>query len=100
MPQAHLQPPEHDGIDVAPPEPVAAASFSPEREHDELERGVDRRFHRYWGSLFKAGGEVSSFGDQVETYACLYTSRVSNLLRYSPMHFFTSPRDRMPHELP
>jgi len=71
-----------------------------EREHDELERGVDRRFHRYWGSLFKAGGEVSSFGAQVETYACLYTSRVSNLLRYSPMHFFTSPRDRMPHELP
>ena len=70
-----------------------------EREHDELESGIDHRFHRYWGSLFKAGPEVSSFGHQVETYACLYTSRVSNLLRYSPMHYFTSPRDRMPHEL-
>ncbi|MBX3251511.1 MAG: HAD-IG family 5'-nucleotidase [Myxococcales bacterium] len=70
-----------------------------ERELDELERGVDHRFHRFWGSLFKAGPEVSSFGHQVETYACLYTARVSNLQRYSPMHYFMSPRDRMPHEL-
>ncbi len=70
-----------------------------ERELDALERGIDRRFHRDWGSLFKAGPEVSSFGHQVEAYACLYTSRVSNLVRYSPVHYFTSPRDRMPHEL-
>jgi 5'-nucleotidase len=68
-------------------------------EHDEIEARVDDAFHPFWGSLLKAGPEVSSFGDQVETYACLYTTRVSNLLRYSPMHYFRSPRDRMPHEL-
>ncbi len=70
-----------------------------EVEHDRLEERVDAVFHPFWGSLFKAGPEVSSFGDQVEEFACLYTSRVSNFLRYSPMHFFRSPRDRMPHEL-
>jgi len=70
-----------------------------EREHDHLELGVDHRFHPYWGSLFKAGPETSSFGHQVEVYAGLYTARVSNLLWYSPMHYFQSPRDRMPHEL-
>ncbi len=70
-----------------------------EREHERLEEQVDSVFHPFWGSLFKAGPEVSSFGDQVEEFACLYTSRVSNFLRYSPMHFFRSPRDRMPHEL-
>lgn len=70
-----------------------------EREYDELERGVDQRFHAYWGSLFKAGNEQSSFGHQVEHYANVYTARVSNFLQYSPMHFFQSPRDRMPHEL-
>ncbi len=70
-----------------------------EQEYEVLEEEVDRVFHPFWGSLFKAGPEVSSFGDQVEEYACLYTSRVSNFLRYSPMHFFRSPRDRMPHEL-
>ena len=70
-----------------------------ETEYGEIEERVDKTFHPFWGSLFKAGPEVSSFGDQVEQYACLYTSRVSNFLMYSPMHYFRSPRDRMPHEL-
>ncbi|MBZ0117886.1 MAG: HAD-IG family 5'-nucleotidase [Sandaracinaceae bacterium] len=70
-----------------------------QRELNELEDHIERAFHPFWGSLFKAGPEVSMFGDQVEQYACLYTDRVSNLLHYSPLHFFRSPRDRMPHEL-
>ncbi|MCB9595892.1 MAG: HAD-IG family 5'-nucleotidase [Sandaracinaceae bacterium] len=70
-----------------------------DRELEDLEERVDRSFHPFWGSLFKAGPEVSLFGDQVEQYACLYTDRVSNVLQYSPMHYFRSPRDRMPHEL-
>ncbi len=68
-------------------------------EHEELETRVDTAFHPFWGSLFKAGPEVTSFGDQVEQYACLYTDRVSNFLHYSPLHYFRSPRDRMPHEM-
>jgi HAD superfamily 5'-nucleotidase-like hydrolase len=70
-----------------------------EAELETLEATVDRAFHPFWGSLFKAGPEVSLFGDQVEQYACLYTDRVSNLAHYSPGHYFRSPRDRMPHEL-
>ncbi len=66
----------------------------------KLQRKADRTFHPYWGSIFKQGVELSSFGDQVETYACLYTARVSNFLLYSPLHYFRSPRDYMPHELP
>ena len=34
----------------------------------------------------------------MEDYACLYTSRVSNLGFYSPMERFRSPRATMPHE--
>lgn len=64
-----------------------------------LEAHVDRRFHPYWGSLLKEGSETSSFGDQVEEYACLYTAKVSNFLAYSPLQHHRSPRDRMPHEL-
>jgi hypothetical protein len=70
-----------------------------ETECVELERRIEAQFHPYWGPLLKAGSEASSFGHQVETYACLYTGRVSNLLGYSPMHYFRSPRDRLPHEL-
>ncbi len=64
-----------------------------------LEDRTDARFHAYWGSLLKEGNEQSSFGAQVEEYACVYTSRVSNLLSYSPQQYFRSPRDVMAHEI-
>ena len=70
-----------------------------EDELAALEQRIAGAFHGFWGSLFKAGAEVSSFGYQVEAYAGLYTSKVTNLLSYSPMHEFRSPHDRMPHEL-
>jgi 5'-nucleotidase len=70
-----------------------------EKESILLVDRIDKRFHPYWGSLLKEASEKSSFGDQVEEYACLYTSRVSNFLSYSPLQYFRSPRDLMPHEL-
>lgn len=63
-----------------------------------LEAEVERAFNPYWGFAFKEGRENSRFGEQVEAYACLYTSRVTNLLFYSPMQYFRSPREIMPHE--
>jgi hypothetical protein len=68
-------------------------------ELQAIERRVDQRFHPFWGSLLKEENEESSFGAQVEEYACLYTSRVSNFLLYSPQQYFRSPRDEMAHEL-
>jgi hypothetical protein len=63
-----------------------------------VEETFERGANAYWGLVFKEGHENSRFGEQVEDYACLYTSRVSNFLYYSPMQFFRSPRDTMPHE--
>jgi HAD superfamily 5'-nucleotidase-like hydrolase len=68
-------------------------------EIQQIERRIDQRFHPYWGSLLKEGNEESSFGAQVEEYACVYTSRVSNFLSYSPQQYFRSPRDVMAHEI-
>src|SRR5207247_3395373 len=65
---------------------------------DTLEADVERGFNPYWGLLFKEGNENSRFGEQVEQYACLYTSRVSNFLHYSPVQYYRSPREQMPHE--
>lgn len=64
----------------------------------ETERRFEANFNPYWGLLFKMGNKNSIFGEQVEDYACLYTSRVSNLLNYSPLHYFRAPRQPMPHE--
>ena len=63
-----------------------------------LERDVEEGFNPFWGLLFKEGNENSRFGNQVEQYACIYTSRVSNFLHYSPMQYFRSLRDLMAHE--
>jgi hypothetical protein len=66
--------------------------------YDRLEEEVDLAYNAHWGPLFKEGNENSRFGEQVEDYACIYTSRASNFLFYSPMQYFRSPRDQMPHE--
>ena len=65
---------------------------------DVLERDIELGFNPYWGLMFKEGNENSRFGSQVEQYACLFTSRVSNFLYVSPMQHFRAQRDRMPHE--
>jgi len=64
----------------------------------EIDLG-EEAFNPFWGQIFKEGVENSRFGEQVEDYACIYTSRVSNFLAYSPLQYFRSPRDHMPHEL-
>lgn len=69
-----------------------------EIERAPLQQRVDNAFHPYWGSCLKSGSELSSFGEQVERYACLYTDRVTNLLWYSAGHYFRSARHRMAHE--
>ncbi len=61
---------------------------------DELER----RFNPYWGRLLKEHNELSRFGAQVAWYACTYTSRASNFLRFSPVHRFKATRDTMNHD--
>jgi HAD superfamily 5'-nucleotidase-like hydrolase len=80
-------------------EQVRAALREVAREVAALEDRVDRAFNPWWGPLFKVGVENSRFGEQVEDYACVYTSRVSNFFSYSPLRYFRSPRDHMPHEL-
>ena len=78
---------------------LRAAQKSATEELMKLDHEVDRAFNPYWGAIFREGTENSRFGEQVEDYACVYTSRVSNFLAYSPLRYFRSPRDHMPHEL-
>lgn len=58
----------------------------------------NRKFNRFWGQIFKAGHQDSRFAKQVMDYACLYTSRASNLAFVSPNRSFRPIRDFMTHE--
>ena len=60
---------------------------------------TDRHFNPYWGSFFKQGSSKTRFSGQLETYACLYTSRVSNFAYYGTHRYFRVTRDPMMHEL-
>jgi 5'-nucleotidase len=61
---------------------------------------VDAAFNPYWGSSFAERHDTSRFGAQVESFACIYTSRVSNLLFASPAKYFISPHGSLPHWSP
>ena len=64
-----------------------------------LQAAVESGYNRYWGLTFKEGSENSRIGEQIEDYACVYSSRASNFVYYSPMQYFRVLRRAMPHEL-
>ncbi|MEE2961265.1 MAG: HAD-IG family 5'-nucleotidase [Myxococcota bacterium] len=68
-------------------------------ERGQLESRIDRGSNEHWGMVFKQGQENSRFGQQVQRYACIYTSRVSNFYFYSNYQYFRSLRDLLPHEI-
>ncbi len=68
-------------------------------EVSSLEARIDHAYNAHWGSCLREGNENSRFGEQVNDYADLYTSRVSNFGPYSPLRYFRAPRRPMPHEI-
>jgi hypothetical protein len=51
-----------------------------------------------WGLLTRAGNDKSHLARQVERYADIYTSRVSNFLAATPFVYLRSPRGSLPHD--
>ncbi|TXG52221.1 hypothetical protein EZV62_021390 [Acer yangbiense] len=66
--------------------------------YHEAEHNIHQKFHKAWGQLMKTGYQNSRFAHQVERFACLYTSHVSNLSLYSPDKYYRPSEDYMPHE--
>lgn len=64
---------------------------------EQLEK-YHQRFHPRWGQLFKTGMQNSRFAQQVENYACLYTSCVGNMGNVSPEMYYRAMDDLMPHD--
>jgi len=65
----------------------------------ELGDALNDSYNSRWGPLFREGQEMSHFAHQVKDFACIYMTRVSNLLYYDLNHYFRSAREMMPHEL-
>ncbi|KAL2894630.1 Cytosolic purine 5'-nucleotidase [Bienertia sinuspersici] len=67
-------------------------------DHQQILCKCHQKFHMVWGQLMKTGYQNSRFAHQVERFACLYTSQVTNLSLYSPDKYYRPSEDFMPHE--
>ncbi len=54
--------------------------------------------NRRWGPLMRGGNDKSHMARQVERYADIYTSRVSNFLYHTPFLYLRAPRGSLPHD--
>ena len=63
-----------------------------------LATSLGRQFNATWGPLMRTGGEKSHLAWQVERFADVYTSRVSNFLYRTPFAYLRAPRGSLPHE--
>jgi hypothetical protein len=89
-------------------DPFPQLDAEEDRLHDELNRlkqeisaTVEARhltFHPIWGQIFKAGHQNSRWAQQVQDYACLYTSRATNLYLATGSARFSTRADLMPHD--
>ena len=63
-----------------------------------LARASQELANPIWGVLMRAGNDKSHLAFQVERYADIYTSRVSNFLQATPFVYLRSPRGSLPHD--
>ena len=64
----------------------------------ELTADWHAAFHPVWGAMFNAGYQDSRFAFYVSNYACLYTSRATNLGLASTARSFRTTMEALPHD--
>ncbi|PCJ20616.1 MAG: hypothetical protein COB02_03585 [Candidatus Cloacimonadota bacterium] len=63
-----------------------------------LEEELLEDYNPKWGCLFKSSRRKSRLGDQVEDFACVYTSSITNFYYYPTTKYYRISRDLMAHE--
>lgn len=63
-----------------------------------LARASSELLNRHWGMLMRAGNDKSHLARQVENYADIYMSRVSNFLCATPFVYLRAARSTLPHD--
>ena len=64
----------------------------------KLIRSHTQYFNSLWGETMRAGVEPSRLAGQIEKYACIYMSKVSDFIDYSPRTYFRPKKKTLPHE--
>ena len=77
---------------------VTAEAATLDEEVAPLARASAEQGNPIWGPLMRAGADKSLFARQVERYADVYTSRVSNLRYETPYGYLRAARGSLPHD--
>ena len=77
---------------------AAAESLALDTAIGPLARASGQTGNPTWGPLMRAGYDKSLFARQVERYADVYTSRVSNFLAVTPFAYLRAARSSLPHD--
>lgn len=64
----------------------------------DLINKYNSHFNPNWGQMMRAGAEESNFADQIEKYACIYMTKITDLLDHSTKSYFRPHRRTLPHE--
>lgn len=59
---------------------------------------LQKIYNSYWGEVMRAGIEESYFGYQVDRFACIYMSKLTDFLNMSPRTYFRSLRKPLAHD--
>jgi HAD superfamily 5'-nucleotidase-like hydrolase len=91
-----------DGVDrtsiEAELDTVTSQTSALDDEVAPLARASAEQGNPIWGPLMRAGADKSLFARQVERYADVYTSRVSNFRYETPYAYLRAARGSLPHD--
>lgn len=77
---------------------VRAQLLALDAEIAPLAKAMSEVSHVEWGLLTRAGNDKSHLARQIERYADIYTSRVSNFVAATPFAYLRAPRGSLPHD--
>lgn len=70
-----------------------------DKELAQLIPSYNKHYNSTWGEIMRSGQDPSSLAGQVERYACIYMSKVSDLVNFSPRYYFRPKKRPLSHEL-
>ena len=62
-------------------------------------KNYESHFNPFWGEVMRAGVEPSFFAEQIERYACIYMTDISDFNDYNPRAYFRPKKRKMAHEM-
>ncbi|MGF1598483.1 MAG: HAD-IG family 5'-nucleotidase [Acidimicrobiales bacterium] len=88
----------HDGVSASAVARATAKVHALDEEIVPLAQAAAELGNPIWGPLMRAGNDKSLFARQVERYADVYTSRVSNFRAETPFAYLRAARGSLPHD--